>query len=78
MSEVNFMAVTWHLKLMQVKRDINNEELARLTGLHPGTIAKLRSDIPKQLTIRTLTKLCKALKCTPSDLLGWDSEDDAA
>lgn len=71
MTEVNPM-VTWHLKLMQVRRNINNTELATATGLHPGTIAKLRTRTPKALTISTLTKLCEALQCEPGELLGWD------
>lgn len=72
------MTVTWNLKLMQVQRNVTNEELAELTGLHPVTIAKLRMRVPKQLTIYSLTKLCKALNCEPGDLLGWDSSDEAA
>jgi len=74
--KINYMAVTWNLKLMQIKRDINSEKLAELTGLHPCTIARLRAG-PKQLTMETLTKLCNALRCKPGDLLGWD-DDDAA
>ena len=75
---INYMAVTWNLKLLQVKRDINSQQLAEMTGLHPGSIAKLRKNRPKQLTMETLTKLCNALRCKPGDLLGWDDDSNAA
>ncbi|NEP60358.1 MAG: helix-turn-helix transcriptional regulator [Symploca sp. SIO2G7] len=50
-------------------REVNYKELAEATGMHPGTISKLKNNLPNRLDIETLTKLCKALKCQPGDLL---------
>ncbi|MHC5719434.1 MAG: helix-turn-helix domain-containing protein [Nostoc sp.] len=39
--------------------------------MHPGTISKLKNNLPDRLELVTLMKLCKALKCQPGDLLAY-------
>ena len=59
-------------------REIDNQKLHILTGLHLGTISKLRNKKPSRLDTQTLDILCKALKCEPGDLLRYmpDKEGD--
>lgn len=66
---VSGMALKWRLVAVMADREIDNQKLHELTGLHPGTISKLRNNLPSRLDIETLEKLCTALKCQPGDLL---------
>lgn len=63
------MAIQWRLKVMMAIRDVSNEELSQRTGLHPGTIAKLRNRIPQRIELATLERLCKGLECSLTDLV---------
>ncbi len=68
------MTVKWNLAYLMLERDIKTGELAEITGLHPSTISKLKAyrEMPKRLDRDTLNLLCKALNCTPGDLLKYD------
>jgi putative transcriptional regulator len=54
-------------------RNIKTGDLAEATGLHANTISKLKAqrEMPKRLDRETLDKLCKALNCTPGELLEY-------
>ncbi|MBR8835028.1 MAG: helix-turn-helix transcriptional regulator [Stigonema ocellatum SAG 48.90 = DSM 106950] len=56
-----------------LEREIKTGKLAEITGLHPSTISKLKAcrEMPKRLDRETLELLCKALNCTPGDLLQY-------
>lgn len=72
------MAIKWRLKAVMADREIDNQKLHELTGLHLGTIAKLRNNIPSRLETETLDKLCQALNCQPGDLLRYVEQPDKA
>ena len=59
-------------------REIDNQNLHLLTGLHPGTISKLRNNPPARIDVVTLNLLCQALDCQPGELLRFipDSSND--
>lgn len=63
------MAIKWRLIAVMADREINNRMLHEMTGLHIGTIAKLRNNPPTRVDIETLDKLCTALNCQPGELL---------
>ena len=63
------VAIKWRLAAVMADREIDNQTLHDLTGLHLGTISKLRNKKPSRLDTNTLDILCKALKCEPGDLL---------
>ena len=63
------VAIKWRLAAVMADREIDNQKLHDLTGLHPGTISKLRNKKPARLDTQTLDMLCKALRCEPGDLL---------
>ena len=65
------MAIKWRLSAVMADREIDNEKLHELTGLHPGTISKLRNNPPKRIDVETLNLLCIALKCVPGELLRY-------
>jgi putative transcriptional regulator len=55
------------------ERNISNKELARLIGMHPNSISRLR--VRRRLSRideDTLDALCKALKCQPGDLMVYE------
>lgn len=63
------MAIKWRLSAVMADREIDNQTLHQLTGLHPGTISKLRNNPPSRIDVTTLNLLCQALKCQPGELL---------
>lgn len=63
------MPMKWRLPVLMADREVDYKELARVTGMHPGTVSKLKNNLPDRLELATLMKLCKALKCQPGDLL---------
>ena len=70
------MSMKWRLPVLMADRDVDNKTLGSITGLHPGTISKLRNNLPDRLDMVTLTKLCNALKCQPGDLLIYIPDDE--
>jgi putative transcriptional regulator len=63
------MPMKWRLPVLMADREVDYKELAKVTGMHPGTVSKLKNNLPDRLELGTLMKLCKALKCQPGDLL---------
>lgn len=45
------------------------EKLAQMTGLAKPTIVAVASRMDYNTTLSTIEKLCRALECTPGDLL---------
>ena len=61
----------WHLL---IDRDMNKQDLKRLTGLSPASVAKLTNG--KTVTTDTLEKICKALQCDVSDIMEFTFDDE--
>ena len=78
MRNVSGVSVTikWRLAAVMADREIDNQRLHELTGLHLGTISKLRNKKPSRLDTNTLDILCKALNCEPGDLLRFVPDED--
>jgi len=69
--------IRWRLRILMAEKNINNKTLAKLTGLHPTTISRLKNtDELKQVSGDVLNSLCNALVCTPNDLIEFTSDDD--
>lgn len=61
---------------MMAERNINNKELAALTGMHPTSISRLKTR--RHLTRidqETLNTLCEALSCQPGDLMVYEKDE---
>ena len=70
------VAIKWRLAAVMADREVDNQQLHELTGLHLGTISKLRNKKPSRLDTNTLDILCKALRCEPGDLLRFVPDED--
>lgn len=54
---------------LMVGRGITNQaQLAREVGLERQNITRMRR-LPEKATLRTISRLCHALRCTPGDIL---------
>ena len=60
----------WHLL---IDRDMNKQDLKRLTGLSPASVAKLSKG--DTVTTDTLEKVCRALKCDVSDIMEFTFDE---
>lgn len=69
-----------NLDVMMAKRKISSMELAEKIGITPANLSVLKTNKGKAIRFSTLNKLCKALECTPGDILEYqekgDEEDD--
>lgn len=52
-------------------RQITATELCRLIGLTEANLSILRSGKAKAIRFSTLDAICKALECSPGDILKW-------
>ncbi len=69
--------IRWRLRVLMAEKNINNKTLAKLTGLHPTTISRLKNtDELKQVSGDVLNSLCNALVCTPNDLIEFTPDGD--
>ena len=60
------------LHRVMADRDMRKQkELVEMTGLTPNTISDFYTGKVKTVRFSTLDKLCKALDCTPGDLLEY-------
>ena len=60
------------LWIIMEKRGITTYALINKYGFNPRTINNLKHN--KGITVDTLEKLCKVLKCTPNDILKFEDE----
>ena len=69
------MAVSYKkLWKLLIDRDMKKKELAQLAGISNFTISKMSAG--NNVTVEVLGKICKALNCTPMELLGLRPEGD--
>ena len=61
----------WHL---MIDRDMNKQDLKKLIGLSPASVAKLTNG--KTVTTDTLEKICRALQCDVSDIMEFTFDDE--
>ena len=52
------------------------KELAEATGIAVNNLSILKTNKARAIRFTTLEKLCKALDCTPGDLLEYVSENE--
>mgnify|MGYP003407689347 FL=1 len=57
--------------------EITIRQLAADAGVPPSVVSGLTSGRAQQVHFRTLDRLCRALECTPGDLLEYVSESEA-
>ena len=57
--------------LMAKKGRLRVKNVVDMTGLATNTVTGIYKDQAKMIALETLDKLCKALNCTPGDLLEY-------
>lgn len=65
-----------NLDVMMAKRKISSMELAEKIGITPANLSVLKTNKGKAIRFSTLNKLCKALECTPGDILEYQEKGD--
>lgn len=68
--------IYWRLREIMARRKMTNRKMAQLTGMHENSISHLKKqDTLPEIGGETLEKLCRALNCTPSDLIEYIPEE---
>ena len=64
-----------NLDVMMAKRKMSLNELSERVGITLANLSILKTGKAKAVRFSTLDAICKALDCTPGDILGY--RDDA-
>ena len=65
------MAIIVNLDVMMAKRKMSSLELAEKIGITPANLSVLKTNKGKAIRFSTLDAICKALNCTPGDILEY-------
>lgn len=66
-----------NLRVMMAERKLSNKELIAMSGVSSATISRLKMlDEIQNISGHVIYKLCRALDCTPNDLLTLVDTDD--
>ncbi len=68
------MAIIVNLDVMMAKRKIGLLELSEKIGITPANLSILKNNKAKAVRFSTLDEICKALDCTPGDILEYSEE----
>ena len=68
------MPIIVNLDVMMARRKISAGELAERVGITPANLSILKTGKAKAIKLSTLEAICKALDCTPADLLEYIPE----
>lgn len=65
------MAILVNIDVMLARRKMSAGQLARMVGITPANLSILKNNKARAIRLSTLDALCRALECTPGDLLEW-------
>ena len=65
------MPIIINIDVMLAKRKMQSQELAEKIGITQATLSILKTGKAKAIKLSTLEAICKALDCTPADLLEY-------
>lgn len=72
-----FVAIRWKLREIMAREKMTNRELAAKIGMHENSVSKLKSqDTLPRIGGETLNEICRALSCTPYDLIEYSPGND--
>lgn len=69
------MAIIVNLDVMMAKRKISLGELAQKIDITPANLSILKTGKAKAIRFSTLEAICRALGCTPGDILEYREDD---
>lgn len=70
--------IRWKLRVVMADRHMSTQELADKMGMSRVSISRLRNtpnDAYPRITGEVLDKLCRVLKCQPTDLIEYHPEE---
>ena len=65
------MPIIINIDVMLAKRKMQSQELAEKIGITQANLSILKTGKAKAIKLSTLEAICKALDCTPTDLLEY-------
>ena len=68
------MPIIINIDVMLAKRKMQSQELADKIGITQANLSILKTGKAKAIKLSTLEAICKALDCTPADLLEYIPE----
>ncbi len=69
------MPIVVNLDVMLAKRKMKLSELSEIVGISIQNLSILKTGKAKAIRFSTLEALCRALSCTPGDLLEYQSKE---
>lgn len=69
------MAIIVNLDVMMAKRKMSLNELSEKVDISLANLSILKNNKCKAIRFSTLNALCKALDCSPGDLLEYNEEE---
>ena len=72
------MPIIINLDVVMARRKIGAGELAEKVGITPANLSILKNNKAKAVRFSTLSALCRALDCQPSDLLEYVPGEEEA
>ncbi|WP_314954402.1 helix-turn-helix transcriptional regulator [Hoylesella loescheii] len=64
-----------NLDVMMAKRKISLNELSSIIGITTANLSILKTGKAKAIRLATLDAVCKALDCTPGDILEYKEDN---
>ena len=64
-----------NLDVMMAKRKMSLNELSERVGITLANLSILKTDKAKAVRFSTLDAICKALDCTPGDILEYRNDE---
>ena len=62
------------LRELPIDRDMKKKDLEKAAGISNYVISKMTRN--KNITVETVGKICKALNCTPNDIMEFASDSE--
>ncbi|MGN0214846.1 MAG: helix-turn-helix domain-containing protein [Muribaculaceae bacterium] len=69
------MMIIVNLDVMMAKRKMSLNELSERVGITLANLSILKTGKAKAVRFSTLDAICKALNCTPGDILEYRNDD---
>lgn len=70
------MSIVVNVDVMMAKRKMSLSELAEKIGITPANLSILKTGKAKAVRFTTLDSICRALDCTPGDVLEFRNENE--
>ncbi len=70
------MAIVINLDVMMAKRKMSLNELSDKVGITLSNLSILKTGKAKAIRFETLNSICKALECTPGEIITYRPDEE--